>query len=89
MTPSIEEIREVIAEYKPYIPLVEEVINEAAPVLDKVFGRFIQYMREQTVASLMYYRSQGLSESDAMLLTINANIALAEAVKNIGNNKKK
>jgi hypothetical protein len=89
MNPSVEEIREVIAEYKPFIPLVEEILDEAAPILDKVFGRLMQYMREQTMKSLQYYQSEGLSLHDAMLLTINGNIALADAVKNIGNNKQK
>ena len=89
MSSSIEDLREMIAEYKPYIPLVEEIVDEAAPVLEKVFGRFLQYMREQTMASISYYKAQGLSHRDAILLVINGNVALAEAVKNMGNKQNK
>ena len=84
MDSSIEEIREMIDTYKPYIPLVEEIVDELVPVLDKICDRLLQYARKQTIESLKYYEAQALSHEDAMLLTISGNVALAEMVKNMG-----
>jgi hypothetical protein len=74
---------------KPYVPFVDEVMDEYGPTLGRVFDRLTQYMCENTVKSIRYYEGEVLDRKEAILLTINSNAALAEAIKNMGNNKKK
>jgi hypothetical protein len=85
---SPDEIREIFEAFRPYLPLVDETIDELAPILDKVFGRMLQYIREQTKNTFNYYLEQGFSRQEAMLLTLNASAALQKTLENIKTNKK-
>ncbi len=49
---SPEQIEEIIAIGRTYIPIVEQAIDEMAPVLDKLVTRLATYAREQNVASI-------------------------------------
>ncbi len=87
ITPEIA--REIIdTVLKPYVPMVDEVVAEIAPVLDRILSRSFQYMREQNVRSVKFYQAEGIDYKDAVLLTINANAALLTAVQSAGKAKK-
>jgi hypothetical protein len=83
-----EQIEEMVAIGKAYIPVIEQAIDEAAPVLDKIFTRISYYMREQNVAAIQFYEENGMSHSEAILLVINSNAALQKALENTGKNRK-
>lgn len=83
-----EEIQEIIAIGRAYIPVIEQAIDEVAPVLDEIYSRLSIYMREQNVAAIKFYEENGMSHSEAILLCINANVALSKALENTRKNRK-
>jgi hypothetical protein len=83
-----EDIREIINIVDPYLPLVDEILEKAGPILDKIFSRLTQYERENTVKSIKYYESEGFSRADAILLTINSNVALQKVLENTSAKRK-
>ena len=88
--PSSEVIKAMLEIYiKPYVPLVGEVLDEYSPVIGKVFDKLSQYTREKTLESIEYYQFHGLTQQEAILLTINGKVALAEMVHELGKNKGK
>lgn len=85
---SEDQIKELMDVGRAFIPLIEQAIDEAAPVLDRIITRISNYMREQNVAAIKFYEDRGLSHAEAILLVINANVALSKALENIGKNRK-
>lgn len=85
---SPEDIREIIKVVDPYLTLVDEILDKAAPVLDKIFSRLSSYMREQNVKTIKYYESEGFTRAEALLLTINTSTSLVKALENTGKGKK-
>lgn len=85
---SPDQVKDIIKTIEPYLPLVDDILNKAAPVLDKIFSCLSNYMREQNATSIKYYVSQGMTREEAFLLTIKSNVALQKALDNIGKGKK-
>lgn len=85
---SPEQIQEIMDIGRAFIPVVEQVIDEAAPVLDKIYTRISNYMMEQNITAIKFYERKGMSHSEAILLVINANVALTKALENMSKNSK-
>ncbi len=82
---SLQEIRDIMAFIEPYLTIVNLILDKGSPILDKIFSRFAQYMREENMKAIRYYESQELTIQDAILLTINSSLALQNALENMKN----
>lgn len=93
MITDIGEIKALLEMAKLYRPVADEVIDmvieEYGPVLGKVVVALRDAQIEQTDRTIKAFTERGYTREESILLTINANQAMQEALKNAGNGKKK
>ena len=67
---------------------IDQLLEGYAPILAKVGERVRKYSVENTVKTVKDYGEAGFSQREAILLTLNTKVALAEVLDKMGKNKK-
>ena len=93
-------MKEIIENAKIYLglakevePLADEAITQLldgyGPVLAKIGDRVRKYSVESTVQTVKDYKGAGFTQKEAILLTLNTKVALAETLNQMSKNKTK
>ena len=85
------DIKEMLGLAKLYKPVAEEVVEttmkEYGPILASIMNNARSYMVNATDRTVKEFVELGYSREEALLLTINTNASLAEALKNVKTSK--
>ena len=88
-----EEIQEIIQMAKSFSPLAEDIseviVNDYGPALGKLMESIRNFQVQGTHKSIEQYKKLGYGKKDAILLTLNNKMALAEVLQSFDTSKNK
>ena len=86
--PSPGELALLLTTFDSYLPIIKVTIDKFAPELGEQLKRINQFHAETQIESFEFYLNKGFTREEAMMLVLNAKIALQDILKNSGGNKK-
>lgn len=82
-----DDIKGMLGLAKLYKPVAEEVVEttmkEYGPILGSIMDNARSYMVNSTDRTIKQFEELGYSREESLLLTINTNASLSEALKNV------